>query len=322
MASQWFESRDIRDKRTIGEAREARIAGIAARHHQLIRLQDLIQLGYTRDAVGRRVRTGRLYRIHRGVFALHPPPYAPPQRRLAAVYACGVGSAVSHLHAAAALTLVDDPPLPIDVTVPGQRGRKLDGVHTHRVPLLPRDRTGVDGVPCTAAARTVADIAPLLDDEALEDALIAADSLRILNRTRLDELIAERPGRPGISRLAALVADDPVETQHRNERRMFSICREFGIPRPLTQYRVEVAGRTFYADFCWPDIPLVVEFDSWRWHGGRSRVEYDRDRDQLFATAGLPTVRFTRDQVVHQRMQTGNRLVALTRSAQLPGVTR
>jgi very-short-patch-repair endonuclease len=154
----------------------------------------------------------------------------------------------------------------------------------------------------------------MLDDDALEDALIAADSLRILNRPRLEELVGERAGRPGISRLAALIAADPVETQHRNERRMFSICREFGIPRPLTQYRVDVSGRTFFADFIWPDIPLVVEFDSWRWHGGRSRTERDRDRDQLLAIAGLPTVRFTRDQVVHQRGKTGNRLVALTRS--------
>jgi predicted transcriptional regulator of viral defense system len=323
MASQWFENGQTGLKRTIGVEGERRIGSTAGRQKRLIRAEQLRAIGLGDTGIRRRVKTGRLHRIHPGVFAVHPPPYSRTQLRLAAVFACGLGSAVSHLHAAAALTLVENnPPLPIDITLQSQRGRRLAGVRTHRVSLLPRDRTGVDGVPCTGAARTLVDIAPLLDDEALEDALIAADSLRILNRTRLDELIAERFGRPGVSRLAALVADDPVETQHRNERRMFSICREFGIPRPLTRYRVEVDGRTFYADFCWPDIPLVVEFDSWRWHGGRSRTEYDRDRDQLSATAGLPTVRFTRDQVVHQRQQTGNRLVALTRSAQLPGVTR
>jgi hypothetical protein len=138
----------------------------------------------------------------------------------------------------------------------------------------------------------------MLDDDALEDALIAADSLRILNRPRLEELIGERAGRPGISRLAALISDDPVETQHQNERRMFSICREFGIPRPLTQYRIEAGGRTFYADFCWPDVPLVVEFDSWRWHGGRTRTEYDRDRDQVvpspaFRRSASPATRWS-----------------------------
>jgi very-short-patch-repair endonuclease len=105
---------------------------------------------------------------------------------------------------------------------------------------------------------------------------------------------------------------------------MFSICREFGIPRPGTQHRIDVGGRTFFADFCWPEIGLVVEFDSWRWHGGRTKFEYDADRDQLLRIAGWDVVRFTRDQVVHQRVQTGNRLVALTlsRERQFPGVTR
>jgi hypothetical protein len=79
---------------------------------------------------------------------------------------------------------------------------------------------------------------------------------------------------------------------------MFSICREFGIPRPLTQYRIEAGGRTFYADFCWPDVPLVVEFDSWRWHGGRTRTEYDRDRDQVvpspaFRRSASPATRWS-----------------------------
>jgi very-short-patch-repair endonuclease len=232
---------------------------------------------------------------------------------LAAFFACGIESGVSHLHAGNLLTIGDTPPLPVDITVPGQRGRKLQGIRTHRSPLDPRDRGRVDGIPCTSAARTLVDIAPLLDDDALEDALIAADSLRILNRPRLEELAGERVGRPGISRLAALIADDPVETQHLNERRMFSICREFGIPRPLTQYRVGVEGRTYFADFCWPELHLIVEFDSWRWHGGRTKFEYDADRDQLLRIAGWDVVHFTRDQVVRRRAQTGNRLVALTR---------
>jgi hypothetical protein len=295
------------------ELRERRVDEIARRHHDLIRLTDLRGIGFSEGAIAYRARHGRLHRVHPGVFSIRPPPFAWKQRVHAAVFACGLESASSHLFAANLLTVVDNRPAgPIDISGAGQRGRQIDGIRTHRVPVHPRDRTGVDGIPCTSAARTLVDIAPLLDDDALEDALIAADSLRILNRPRLDELIGERAGRPGISRLAVLVSDDPAETQHKNERRMFSLCREFGIPRPLTQYRIEVEGRTLHADFCWPDINLVVEFDSWRWHGGRARNEYDRDRDQLMKIAGWDVIRFTRDQVVHQRAQTGNRLVALT----------
>ncbi len=308
-----FKTADRPPQPTFGE-RESCIARISSKQKRLIKGEQLRGCGLSQRTIADRTANGRLHRIHRGVFALHPPPFDRKQLLLAAVLACGIESAVSHLCAAGLLTLVDIHPAVIDITVPGQRGRSRAGIDCHRTPLHPRDRTAIDGIPCTAAARTLADIAPLLDDDALEDALIAADSLRILNRRRLDELIAERAGRPGIARLAALIADDPVETQHKNERRMFSICREFGIPRPLTQHRIDVGDRTFHADFCWPELHLIVEFDSWRWHGGRTRTESDRDRDQLLKIAGLDTVRFTRDQVVHRREQTGNRLVALTRS--------
>jgi predicted transcriptional regulator of viral defense system len=319
MASQWFETRDISVKGTIGSDRELLVGRIASPQRHLIRLDQLHAAGLSRNTVSDWVRAGRLHRLHRGVFALHPPPYDRRQQLLAAVYACGPASAVSHLCAAALLSLVDDHPALIDVAVPTQRGRKLPGINAHRLPLPAHDRAAVGGIPCTSAARTLIDIAPLLDDDALEDALITADSLRILNRRRLDELIAERCGRPGLARLAALISDDPVEARSRNERRMLSICREFNIPRPLVNHRIEADGRTFYADFCWPELRLIVEADSWRWHGGRSANESDRDRDQLLMMAGWRIVHFTRDQIVHRRAETGNRLVALT---QLPGVTR
>lgn len=312
MPSQWFETVGSQRKGTIREQRDARIAAIAGRQRRLIRHEQLVAAGFSDGGISYRARTGRLFRLHRGVFALHPPPYDRFQLWLGAVFACGAGAALSHCPAGALLSFLDDAPVVVDVTVPGQAGRKRHGVRIHRQPLEPRDRAGVHGIPCTSAARTLADIAPLLAIDALEDALIAADSLRILNRRRLDELIAERRGRPGISRLASLIAADPVEVRSRNEQRVLSICREFGVPRPLVNHRIEAGGRTFYADFCWPDHRLIVEADSWRWHGGRSANERDRDRDQLLSIAGWRVVHFTRDQIVRDRTQTGNRMVALT----------
>jgi hypothetical protein len=297
------------------------IATIGAEQRRLIRSEQLKACGLGSGGIQRRVQTGRLFRLHRGVFALHPPPYDRFQRWLAAVYACGPGAAISHLQSAALLTLVDSAPAIIDVTVPGQGGRHRAGIRTHRRPLLPRDRSIVHGIPCTSAARTLVDIAPLLPLDQLEGVLIAADSLRVLNRRRLDELLAEHFGRPGVTRLASLVADDPVEVRSRNEARILSICRDFEVPRPLVNHRIECACRTFYADFCWPDQKLIVEADSWRWHGGRSANESDRDRDQLLTIAGWHVVHFTRDQIVNGHATTGNRLVALT-TRQAPGVTR
>lgn len=144
---------------------------------------------------------------------------------------------------------------------------------------------------------------------------MAADASRKLNRGRLEALTAAHGGQPGIPRLLSLITDDPVETRSRNERRLFSICREFGVPLPKVNHRIEAAGRTFIADFCWPELRLIVEAQSWRWHGGRSAAESDADRAQLLAMAGWIVVEFTRAQIKNGRGETGRRLLALTLGA-------
>jgi hypothetical protein len=110
----------------------------------------------------------------------------------------------------------------------------------------------------------------------------------------------------------ALITDDPAEARSINERRMRSICREFGVPQPLVNHPIEVGDRLFIADFYWPDLNLIIEADSWRWHGGRQAAEDDADRGQILATGGSRVVRFTRDQIKNERERTGLRLVAIT----------
>jgi very-short-patch-repair endonuclease len=78
-----------------------------------------------------------------------------------------------------------------------------------------------------------------------------------------------------------------------------------------------LTGRTFIADFCWPELRLIVEAASWRWHGGRLAAEYDADRDQLLLIAGWRVVHFTRDQIKLHRAETGERLAALTTQAHI-----
>ena len=276
----------------------------------MLRLDQLIAEGLTPRGVAHRVEAGRLFRLHSGVFATHPPPYSRHQLYLAAVYAGGPGSTLSDLPAAAVLRIFETSPLPAQITNRSGRGRSCRGIVVHRRKLDPRDVTVRHGIPCTTPARTILDCSRILDAEGTEELLMAADSLRILDRRRLEQLVEHH----GSRHLRPLLSDDPQITRSRNERRLSSICRQFGIPRPETDHRIDTAGRTFYADFCWPELRLVVEADSWRWHGGRSATEYDRDRDQLLALADWRVVRFTRDQIVRRREETGRRLLALTAS--------
>jgi predicted transcriptional regulator of viral defense system len=290
-----------------------RIATTARRQRHLIRLALLIDPGLSERAAQKRVNARRLHRVRRGVYALHPPPYSRHQLRLAAVYACGPGTALSDLCAANHLGLWEQAPPLIDVTNASGRGRSLRGIAVHRRKLIRRDVLFVAGIPCTSPARTVIDCAASLSEDGLEDLLLAADAKRSLNRERLDELLAARRGQPGIGRLRRLITDDPVESRSINERRLFKICRRHGIPLPLVNHPIETGGRTFIADFCWPGLGLIVEADSWRWHGGHHDRERDADRDQLLSIAGWRVVRFTRDQIKHRPDEVGRRLSGLTR---------
>lgn len=218
---------------------------------------------------------------------------------------------------AAVFSLVESFPTVPEVVNDTGGGSRRSGITVRRSRVDPRDATRRHGIPCTSVARTIVDCAHRAGLEGTEELIMAADAAGLLNRPRLEQLAHEHRGRPGINHVVALLTDDPVELRNRNERRMFSICREFEVPLPLCNHRIEVSGRTFYADFCWPDLHLVVEADSWRWHGGRLASTNDADRGQLLSMAGSRVVRFTRDQIKHDRGETGRRLAALTTQAHI-----
>lgn len=233
---------------------------------------------------------------------------------LAAIYACGPGSLISDLSSANLLGYTELAPSPIHVTNATGAGRTLKGIVVHQRAVDSRDRLNRFGIACTSPARTILDCAASLDLEPLEDLLMAADSgWPPLDRRHLEQLIEAGRGRRGIRNLRWLTTADPKETRSINERRMLSICRRFGVVEPETNHRVDVGDRTFYADFCWPDLRLIIEADSWTWHGGKRAGENDADRDQLLSIAGWKVVHFTRDQIKLEADRTGRRLLALTR---------
>ena len=298
-----------------GTTRRAIAAGIerlGGEQKQLLRIEQLIELGLSQRAVHDRVVSRRLFLVHEGVFCLHPPPYSRRQRYLAAVYACGRGTFISDMAAAWLLGATESPPPKPIVTNRTGAGRKVDGFEVHRRAVEARDVFKWQGIPCTRPERTVLDCAAGASIEQLEELLMALDSKRPrLDRARLETLVAAHAGARGIRNLRFLITDDPKETDSLNERRMLRICRRFGVPDPETQHEIRTAGRTFRADFCWPELRLIVEADSWRWHGGKLKSEDDTDRDQLLAIAGWIVVHFTRNQIRLEPRETGRRLVAL-----------
>ncbi len=224
------------------------IAAIAGRQHGLITIEQLLGLGLTRDAVKRRVAAGRLHRIHRGVYAVGHVPLTQQGVWLAAVKACGPGSALSHQSAASFWTLLTDYRGPTHVTVPGPTGRRRrEGIVIHRSSTLTRpDLVVRDAIPLTNPARTLADLRRVLTREAWEDAI---DRARVLSLP-IGDVRATEP------------------TRRRFERRMLALCRRHRLPKP----EVNADIGPFLVDFVWREAGLIVEADSFEHHRSRAAL--------------------------------------------------
>jgi hypothetical protein len=147
------------------------------------------------------------------------------------------------------------------------------------------------------------DLAATLDEPELEVVLVAAESRRLLKRGRLGELIDESRGRPGIRKLAAIAALEPVTVKSELELLMLPIARMARLVRPFLNHPIAVPGRSrpLTVDVAWPELRMVVEADSQRFHGDWERAAADRERDQLLALAGWRCHRFVRERLLSDR---------------------
>ena len=286
---------------------------ICGRQLQLINAEQLNSLGFSSSTIRGRVAAERLHPTRfAGAYSLQPPPLNRVQTIKAAALSCGYRSLPSHWSAAEVLSLAEPPLLPVHVTRAAGNGRRREGIVVHRSEVDARDTGSGSGILCTSAARTIFDLAALAESQELEEMMIAANSLAILNWGRLEELVEAGHGRRGIRALRELVVDEPERARSRTEMAMRRICRAIDVEDPRMNAFLEVAGRRFEVDFHWPRLRLVVEVDGYRFHASRERLNDDRERDQLLTIAGWTVVRFTRDQVIETPEVVAERLRALT----------
>ena len=265
------------------------LAELASRQHGVVSQAQLVDLGLTRDSIRRRVEGRRLHRLHDGVFAVGHLGLTPSSRHLAAVLACGPGSLLSHRSSGVAWRLLRSSST-IEVTAP--RGRKpREGIIVHRSRLIhPDDRAVVDGIPVTSVARTLVDLADVLPERRLADAVNEAEVLRMFDLAALTAVLDRLPGRRGRHRLRRVLAaytEDAHFTRSRAERRFLGLCGRQGLPVPQTNLWIE----SHEIDAYWPDAKLAVELDGGAYHRTRRAFHEDRRRDRRLAAVGIHVVR-------------------------------
>jgi very-short-patch-repair endonuclease len=252
----------------------------------------LSALGLTKDVVRSWVACERLHRLHRGVYAVGHDAVTEQSRFLAAVLACGTGALLSHRCAGTVHRLVRSSPLRIDVTTP--RGRKpRDGITLHCSRSIHEDdRTVVDGIPSTSVARTLVDLADVLDERQLTKVVRQAEILRIFDLRAVEEVLDRVPGRTGRHRLRRVLAayqPEPHLLRSKAERRLKALCKEHALPQP--QFNVWIAG--YEIDVYWLGAKLALEFDGAQTHDTRHAFHEDRRRDRALATEGIQVLRVT-----------------------------
>lgn len=288
------------------------IAAVARRQYGVVTRGQLAALGLSRSGIGRQVAAGRLHRLHTGVYAVGHRVPLREARWLAAVLACGEGALLSWRSAAWLWRMRSaEGPRP-DVSVPTRNGRRRPGIAIHRCRLEPQDRGVRQGIPVTSPARTLVDLAGVLERAELVRALRETQFLRLFDLGAVREVLDRRP-----SRVIGALVDDLVLTQSPLEDRLLTICDRHRLPRPLTQE--VILGRRM--DFVWPAERVVVETDGWEGHSTRSAFQADRSASNALQLAGWTILRFTHADLRRRPLFVARQIrFALTRSGrEMPG---
>lgn len=284
----------------ITAARSATAWNLARRQHGVLTRRDLHALGFGESAIRHRLATGRLHKVSPGVYAVGRPELTQEGRWMAAVLACGADAVLSHGSAAALWGIGHEWHL-IEVSVRHRSWARRRGVKVRSRPsLLEQDITAHRGIPVTTVPRTILDQAATpISDASLERVVNEADSAKGIDFDfrALRRYCDLRCGEPGVRRLRRLLDPETFRLSDSELERLFRpIALAAGFPQPLTKTFVN----GYEVDFYWPDLALVVETDSLRYH--RNAIKQSRDllRDQVHTASGLTTLRFTHWQVAHE----------------------
>jgi predicted transcriptional regulator of viral defense system len=244
--------------------------------HGIVAREQLLDAGFTEQAIRHRLGSGRLHRLWRGVYAVGRPQVTRQGRWMAAVLACGPQAVLSHA-SAACLWEIGPSPVGIEVTVPSRSRRRRDGIVAHRRNLDPEELTRRHGIPVSSPASTLVDLATSLTRGQLEAAVNQADRLDLIAPDDLRKALAQLGRRPGLGvlkqtldRLTFRLTDSELE------RRFLAVVDAAGLPLPETGRFVS----GFKVDFYWPELGLVVETDGLRYHRTPAQQARDRLRDQ------------------------------------------
>ena len=308
-----------------GQTREElgpRVAALAARQYGVVARRQLLRLGLSSQQIERLIRAGALHPIHRGVYAVGHPRLTREGRWMAAVLAGGPTAVLSHQSAGIHWAVLRPSPLMPQITT-ATRGRARPGISVHYSQLRRDEVTAHNGIPVTTVARTLLDLAAVLDRHRLERALAEAEHRRYADSPSLAELIERHRGRRGLATLRAVLSSGHARrgrTRSPLEDRFLRFVDGHGLERPDLNAPLSLGEGFVEVDCLWRPQRVALELDGRDSHLRRRRWEADRRRDRQLLAAGWKPVRVTSEQLDGDRDGLEADLRALGIGAREPAV--
>ncbi|HET7589704.1 MAG TPA: type IV toxin-antitoxin system AbiEi family antitoxin domain-containing protein [Solirubrobacterales bacterium] len=284
--------------RTRDDDRE--LSALARHQHGLVGRRQLLACGWSGTAIDKRIRSGRLHRVHPGVYCVGHRLLSRQGRWTAAVLASGPEALLSHRSAAALWGLRGHPGGAIHVTAP-RKSTSTQRIRRH-FSIVPHDERGVqEGIPATSVHRTIFDLAATEPVEAVAAMIREAEYLGRCQRLSLPDLLERHPGRRGSRRLRLAlrrIGEEPAgRKRSRLEERFAPFLRRYRLPLPRFNDWILLGPKRFQVDCHWPGHRLIVELDGWEGHSSRSAFQEDRARDRALRVVDYSVIRLTWSQL-------------------------
>lgn len=270
---------------------------LARRQHGVISHEQLRAHGFSEAAIRHRLRTGRLFGLRRGLYAVGRPDVSRRGLWMGATLMSGAGAALDG-ESGLALWGVRSNEKEIEVAVPERARRAQPGIRLRRVRGLAGQVTDIDGIPVLSLPPLFVQLAGRVGAGALEAAINEADKKDLIHVEQLRDEIEALRGRPGVATLRQVI--DRATFRYSDselERAMRPIIRKAGLGEP----RMGEMVNGYRVDFWWPELNFVIETDGGRFHRTAFQQTKDRRRDQAHTLAHTAHLRFTHGQIRFER---------------------
>jgi predicted transcriptional regulator of viral defense system len=244
------------------------LAALGTQQHAVFSLSQVTELGLSARAVQRRVKRARLHRIHQAVYSLVPRALLTREGHwMAAVLARGPGAVLSHRTAAALHQLRPSHRANVEVTVPRRSRGRRSGIDVHRsTTLTAADVTVVNGIPCTTLARTLLDLAEVIERRPLERAFDQSEALGLFDLWAIEDQLARNRTRRGARRVTAVLNEHYIgstPTQSELQEAFLALWRRLRLPPPKVNEWIDLGDGQpmIWADFVWREQRVIVETD-------------------------------------------------------------